>query len=401
MLKKLLLLFSFFLLKTSLFAQYVPVSEATEISILTVGPGDALYDKFGHSAYRVKDQELGYDIVYNYGTYDFDTPNFYTKFAQGKLLYELSFYNYDLFLASYKRQNRWIKEQVLNLSPSDKEAVFNFLQNNAKEENKSYKYDFFYDNCATRIRDVLKEVLGERLQYNDSFVEEQFTFRELIQKNVHCNSWGSLGMDVAIGAVTDRDATAWEYQFLPDYIFEAAATAQIDINGTPQSLVKETNFLYKNKPVKEARNYLVSPLFIFSLIGLLILWVTYRDLKNETRSRYLDAVILFSTGIIGIILALLWFATDHSATANNYNLLWAFPFSILITRAIAKRNPKAWVSRYIIFLLLLLLLMTIHWITGVQEFAIGFLPLFMALAIRYIYVVYYLKRKTSLVVSRK
>ncbi|MFC7356886.1 DUF4105 domain-containing protein [Jejudonia soesokkakensis] len=401
MFKKLLPLFCFFLLNTTLYAQYIPISEDSEISILTVGPGEALYDKFGHSAFRVKDNTLGYDIVYNYGTYDFETPNFYTKFAQGKLLYELSFYNYEQFLASYKRQNRWIKEQVLELSLSDKEAVFNFLQNNAKDENKAYKYDFFFDNCATRMRDVLKEVLGDRLQYNDSFVEEQYTFRELIQKNVHCNSWGSLGMDVATGAVTDRDATAWQYQFLPNYVYQAATTATLDANGKTQPLVKETNFLFKNNPVTHRSNYLLSPLFIFSVISIWVLWITFRDLKRETRSRFLDAGLLFITGVVGIILALLWFATDHSATANNYNLLWAFPFSILVTAAIAKRNPKAWVSRYIIFLLLLFLLLTIHWITGVQEFAIGLLPLFMALAIRYIYVVYYLKRKTSLVVSRK
>jgi hypothetical protein len=375
------------------------VSENAEISIITIGPGDVLYDKFGHSAYRVKDQSLGYDIVYNYGTYDFDTPNFYTKFARGKLLYQLSFRDFQSFIYSYKLQNRWIKEQVLALSTSEKEAVFNYLQNNAKDENKSYKYDFFFDNCATRIRDVLKEVLDDRLQYNDSFITQQYTFRELIQKNVHANSWGSLGMDVATGAVTDRDATAWEYQFLPDYIFEAAATATLDTNGQEHPLVKKTNFLFKNNPVKVKSNYLVSPLSIFSILALLILWITYRDLKKETRSRYLDAALFFATGAIGILLALLWFATDHTATANNYNLLWAFPFSILFTGVIAKRQPKKWVHRYIMFLLLLLFLLTIHWITGVQEFAIGFLPLFMALGVRYVYLVYYFNRKISLVVS--
>jgi len=388
--------FTFFLfLNNSANAQYIPISPEAEVSILTIGPGDALYDKFGHSAYRVTDPQNGYDIVYNYGTYDFDTPNFYTKFARGKLLYALSAENYTSFLRRYKAQNRWVKEQVLALSYTEKEAVFNYLQNNAKEENKNYKYDFFFDNCATKIRDVLKEVLGDDLTYTDTFIKEPFTFRQLIQKNVAANSWGSLGMDAAIGAVTDTKASAWEHQFLPDYIFEAAATATLSKNGTPVPLVKETNILFENSPVEEKSNFFLSPFFIFGILGLLIIVITVRDHKKDVRSRFLDAGILAITGVIGIFLSLLWFGTEHSTTVNNYNLLWAFPFSILCAYGIAKKHPKIWVRRYVVFLLLLLVLLTIHWITGVQEFAIGLLPLFIALAIRYVYLIIYLGKSRN------
>ena len=384
------------LLGTALHAQFIPVSEATEISILTIGPGDQLYDKFGHSAFRVKDTVNGYDIVYNYGTYNFNTPNFYTKFAQGKLLYELSEGYYEPFYKRYVAENRWIKEQQLDLTLVEKEALFEYLQTNARPQNRAYRYDFFYDNCATKIRDVLKRVLGERLQYTDDFVTETYSFRELIQNNVDANTWGSLGMDVAIGAVVDQKATAWEYQFLPDYIFKAAETATLERGSEEVPLVKNTTTLYDADREETKNSFVTSPLAIFGLIAILILFITYRDYRHDTRSRLTDVLLISITGVIGIILLLLWFATDHSATANNYNLLWAFPFNVLIAYAIAKRKPKAWVRKYVIFLLLLLTLLVIHWFTGVQAFAIGFIPLFVALAVRYLYVVSYLKKHAVL-----
>lgn len=385
--------FLFIFLNFSSFAQYFPLSEGAEISIITIGPGDNLYDKFGHSAFRIKDDTNELDLIYNYGVYDFDTPNFYTKFAQGKLLYKLAINPYQAFLDSYIAQNRWVEEQVLNVSYTEKQKLFNFLQKNALPENKYYQYDFFYDNCATKIRDVLVSVLGDSLEYKTNLASEGLTFRQLIQKNVHYNSWGSMGMDVAIGAVVDRKASSWEYQFLPEYISKAAAGATIARGSSTVPLVKETRRIY-DAPERELQsNFFMSPLFLFSLLGLLILFITYKDYKSKKRSRKLDSVIFFTTGLIGFILTLLWFATDHTATVNNYNLLWAFPFSIVFFLHIEKRIPKHWIARYIFFMLVLLVLLTFHWVTGVQVFAISMAPLFFALIVRYLYVIRFLKRQ--------
>lgn len=368
------------------------ISENTEIGILTVGPGENLYDKFGHSAFYVSDKENARAWAFNYGTYDFDTPNFYTKFAQGKLLYALSVEPYNNFIRRYEREGRWVKKQTLNLTYAEKRKLFDFLIENAQPENKNYKYDFFYDNCATKIRDVLVQALDKKITYTDAFVDETYTFRQLIQKNVHWNSWGSLGMDVAIGAVTDRKASAWEYQFLPDYVYKAAETATINRNGDQLPLVKEKTTIYDAPDTIEAPGFFTSPLFVFSLLAVLILWITFSDIRKRSRSRFLDALIFGVTGVIGILLCLLWFATDHSSTVNNYNLLWAFPFSIFISIAVSRKQPKPWVRRYVLFLVLLLTLLTIHWVTGVQEFAYGFIPLFVALFVRYGYLITILKK---------
>ncbi|AFL81717.1 hypothetical protein Aeqsu_2257 [Aequorivita sublithincola DSM 14238] len=374
-------------------AQFVPLSETSEISIITIGPGAELYDKFGHSAFRVQDSLNGVDVVFNYGAYDFDTPNFYLKFAQGKLLYEIDAEYFDSFYGRYVAQNRWMKQQTLNLTLSEKQAVSKYLWNNLKPENKKYKYDFFFDNCATKIRDVVEEVLGNKLEFKEDHIKEELTFRQLIQQNLQANSWGSLGIDVALGAVIDRKAKPIEYQFLPDYVYEGAANAVINRNGTSENLVKKTTDLYENSPTPIENNFLMSPLFVLGLLGLLFVFITFRDFNRRTRSRFLDTFIFFFTGLVGIFLLLLWFATDHSATANNYNLLWAFPISIVLIVAISKRNISPKLKRYVIVLILLLSLLSIHWITGVQTFAIGLLPLLIALAVRYVYLVYFIGKQ--------
>lgn len=374
----------------TLSAQNRSLTPSAEVSILTVGPGDQLFDKFGHTGIRI--QDVGMDIVYNYGTYDFNTPNFYTKFARGKLLYKVDLESFSGFLRRYQRQNRQVDEQVLNLTQAQKLAFFNFLQNNVLPENQNYLYDFFYENCATKPRDVLAEVMGSSVSFNEDYVDEPMTFRELIQMNVHPNTWGSLGMDVAIGAVVDRKATPWEHQFLPAYVAKAADAVTLKTTPT-QPLVKSKTTLHQSDRGEDTPNFFTSPLMVFGLIGLLILWITYKDYRADTRSRYLDGILFFATGLIGILLCLLWFGTDHSSTVNNYNLLWAFPFSFLFVGAISKSQPKRWLGRYVFFLLLMFVLLTIHWITGVQRFAIGFIPLFIALILRYLYVYSYLKKR--------
>jgi len=367
--------------------QNLSLSEDAEISILTIGPGDNLSDAFGHNAFRIRDNAIGLDVIYDYGRYDFETPNFYLKFARGKLLYEVGTNNFLPFLNYYKRQDRWVKEQLLTLTSEEKTKLFSFLQNNAKPENKKYEYDFFYDNCATRIRDVLQNILGERLYFLDNHITESYTFRELIQKNVHWNTWGSMGMDVAIGAVVDVPAKPLEYQYLPEYVYHGVANARVKTMFATAALVKDTTVIYDAPERKQKPDFFKSPVFIFSLLALIIIGFTIRDMQRGMRTRAIDGLIFSITGIIGILLFLLWFATDHSATANNYDLLWAFLFNIFVVYAITRKDPKPWVRKYVFFLILLMVLLGIHWATGVQSFAYALIPILVALIIRYVFLI--------------
>ena len=381
------------LLISTVKAQKITLSESAAISVLTMGPGTNLNDSFGHSAFRISDTNQNIDVVYNYGVYNFDTPNFYLKFVKGQLMYQLDRTDFSLFYQHYSDQDRWIKEQVLNLTLKEKQELFDFLQKNYLPENRKYIYDFFFENCATRIRDVLAGVLKNKLVFDKNFVSKTHTFRQLIQKNVHWNSWGSFGMDLAIGAVVDRNASSWEHQFLPEYIFKALEKGQIKRGLEATDLVKKTSILNKKTAKEKSETLLMSPFFIISLLAFIILGVTFKDYQNNSRSRWMDCGLYALTGIIGVFLLLLWFATDHFATQNNYNLLWAVPLSLFFVIEIAKRNPKYWLKKYIMFQILMLLLLSIHWITGVQSYPVALLPLLIALSIRYIFIFKFLNNK--------
>ena len=395
--KKKLLYLSFILVHilfiSNVKAQKISLSESAAISVLTMGPGTNLNDSFGHSAFRITDPNQNIDVVYNYGVYNFDTPNFYLKFIKGQLMYQLDRTDFSLFYQHYSDQNRWIKEQVLDLTIKEKQEVFDFLQNNYLPENRNYIYDFFFENCATRIRDVLAGILKNKLVIDESFVSDIHTFRQLIQKNVHWNSWGSFGMDLAIGAVVDRNASSWEHQFLPEYIFKALEKGQIKRSLGAKKLVKKTSILNKNSAKEKLEIFLISPFFVVSLLALIILGVTFKDYRNNSRNRWMDSSLYALTGTIGIFLILLWFATDHFATQNNYNLLWAVPLSLFFVIEIAKKNPKYWLKKYIMFQILMLLLLSIHWITGVQSYPVILLPLLIAISIRYIFIFNFLNKK--------
>jgi hypothetical protein len=387
--KQLLLsiLFTFFTF-SSLTAQPASLYNQTQVSLLTMGPGDQLYDAFGHSALRIKDPNLGFDVTYNYGVYDFSDPNFYTKFARGKLLYLLVRRDTDSFIESYKNQQRWVKEQVLNLTPAQTKDLFNFLENNAKPENRGYQYDFFYDNCATKIPQVIEKATGYKFLLDNSFVQNPKTFRTLVQDNVHWNSWGSFGMDLALGSVTDVTASREQHMFLPFYVYDAFDLATLKGDNTPPIRLSSEHTTLFEAPDKQLKSsFFVSPFFVFLILGLLIIVVTYVDYKKAKRSRYLDVAIFLVTGIAGIILMLLWFATEHTTTVNNYDLLWAFPFNIFVLIQAAKKNPKKWFGRYLRFLIILLALMCMHWIIGVQIFAKALIPLLIALLVRYVYLI--------------
>ncbi|MFL1012212.1 lipoprotein N-acyltransferase Lnb domain-containing protein [Flavisericum labens] len=383
--KKTLLFLLLVFLSFSAFAQQNQLSESAQISVLTVGPGASLNDSFGHSAFRIKDKKKGIDAVYGYGEYDFEAPNFYLKFAQGKLHYLISKTNFNRFFQVYVYFNRSIKEQVLNLSGEEKQRLYDYLINNYKPENRKYLYDFFFDNCATKIKDVVKVALNDSITFYPPKDYKEASFRTLIQNNLNRNSWGSLGIDIALGSVIDRTATAEQHMFLPENIYTFFENAAIKNNNQP--LVKQSRVIYAKKEIPQTSSFFTSPLFILSIVSLFIIFITYKDYKSQTRYKWLDIALFSITGLIGIFILLLWFATDHLGTHQNYNLLWAFALNILVLGQLYKKKVSPWFKKYLKLLIILLCLLTLHWIIGVQVFAIGLIPLLIALFLRYIFLV--------------
>ncbi|RMB56894.1 DUF4105 domain-containing protein [Dokdonia sinensis] len=388
--KKILFLLTI-LISGTLFCQ-IKLSEDASVSLLTMGPGAQLNDSFGHTAFRIKDRARGIDVVYNYGVYDFDTPNFYTKFAQGKLRYKIGRNAFQDFFENYKYQNRQITEQVFDFYPEQVQRTFDFLENNYKPENRYYLYDFFYDNCATRPVDAVYKITENDLALTYDHQSEGLTHRDLIHQFVHWNSWGSLGIDIALGSVIDRKAAPPEYLFLPEYVKNAFAKAKLENSTTTKPLVAETNDLFTpTEPIDRSPNFFLSPLMILGLLAILLFYKTTQDYKRKEVISYLDSIVLFTTGIIGIFVLLLWFATDHTATKWNYNLLWAFPFHILAAFVVAKKDPPRWIYPYMKLALIMIVLLGFHWIVGVQQYAYALLPLLVAIGIRYVFILHRLK----------
>ena len=360
----------------------IQLSNYSEVSILTIGPGTSLNDAFGHSAIRIKDPMYQLDLVYDFGRYNFETKGFYLNFAKGKLNYTVEWSQSKPFIAYYKSVQREVKSQTLHFSLAEKQALFQKLQQNILPQNKSYAYDFFYNNCVTKIKDAIISVSQRPLNFKEPKDFKQHTFRALIRSQVAQNSWGGFGIDLALGSVIDRVAPAEDHMFLPRYMhrfFEVAT-----FKNSNELLVEKQEVLNATQ-LSAKSSFWTSPLFVFGILSILIIAVTYKNYKNNTRTTGIDVLIFAVSGIIGVLILLLWFATDHTATTYNYNLLWAFAFNILLLPTLLKTTVKRRFIGYLKFLILLLFLMLIHWFTGVQSFNIGILPIWIALLIRYTY----------------
>lgn len=360
-------------------AQNQPLSNQARISVLTCGPGTELYSTFGHSAFRVWDPVYDIDWVYNYGTFDFNTPNFYMKFAQGKLDYALSKSLFSTFLYTYQIEQRWVREQLLTLTPEQELALFNFLETNANPENRYYRYDFLFENCATKIPDVLLKVLGDSIQFKSYPTNGKATFRQLIQENLAPNSWSSFGINLALGAVIDREATLFEYTFLPKFVLKQLENAEI--NSKP--LVADAKVILDLPEITPQVDFWTSPLLWFSAVLLISLALTFRQRKKAIPNRLWDIILLTCSGIAGIVIFFLWFLTDHSATAWNFNILWANPLNLYAAIQIYRKKQIRFLKFYLTFVLILLVTCPLIWTLGVQGFTSIFLPIWASLAVRY------------------
>lgn len=368
----------------------VQLSVYSEVSIVTCSSGDELFEAFGHSAIRIKDPVLQLDLVYNYGIFDFNSPNFYTNFAKGKLLYKLGRYQFNYFLESYAKDKRWVKEQILNISQEQKQEFFKFLELNAAPQNASYLYDPFYNNCASKLRDITKSVLKDKVSFSDINLPKKETLRTLMNNEIYWNTWGSCGINLALGNKLDKEITTEQFMYLPYFVYAIFKNSTILVDGKPESLIKKENILLGYSDKKTKFEWL-NPLLIFSVLSLLGIWITFKDYKNRKRNKFLDFVIFSITGLIGVLLTFLWFFTDHSTTPNNFNVFWVFPFNFLALFFILKNQPKKWILYYLYLLVVFILLIPIFWILEIQLFPKAVIPILILLQIRYLFLIKYFK----------
>lgn len=324
------------------------------ISLLTCTPGLELYSTFGHSALRVFDSTKGTDMIYNYGTFDFYDPAFYSKFTRGKLLYFLSVEKMEDFYALYEYEKRGIAEQVLNFSCNEKMKLIAALEENAKEENKYYRYDFTRDNCTTRLRDIV-EKYSSQPYISRPIIHGETTCRKLIHEYLDKSGqyWSELGIDILLGTPLDQKLTNREIMFLPEYLlkgFDSSSTAG-------KNLVVEKKLVLQSSLPPQTPS-LLSPLVIFSILFLIITILSFSRKPAIVKTlNIFDKIFLFFCGILGLLILFMWFLTDHYTTRNNFNIAWALPTHLIVLPLSFK---KPWVKTYfkIVFWISLLLLLT-------------------------------------------
>jgi len=384
-----LLFFLFFVGLSTVKAQFY------EVSLLTCEPGTALYSSFGHSAIRVREfGSEGRDLVFNFGTFDFDTPNFYGKFATGKLNYMLSVTTYDRFIIEYDYYKRGVREQVLDLNSEQRDYLVQHLDALYDPARRFYKYDFFFNNCATKIRDAFEIAMGQQLVWNDSSSTESKTFRDLIDEYVFPLPWADLGIDLALGAVIDKEATEREKQFLPDYMEQAFARASIVGDGPTRPFVKESRIILEY-PKEERTLGLVNPYLIFWVFALAVGILTFLGFRKSKLFKVLDIFLFGILGILGVVVAFLWFFTDHSATLWNWNLLWSFPGHLALSWGLLKYSGKPWISKYLLFVLVATVVALGIWLLGAQSFHPSLVPVFLVILLRANFLFYNLERFTQ------
>ena len=377
------LLFFYLIIQTS-FSQKVELSVYSEVSIITVGPGEKLYESFGHSAIRIKDPVLNLDAIYNYGMFDFKAPNFILNFVKGRLLYKVVGYPFKYFIEGYQAEKRWMVEQVLNLTQKEKQQFFLYLQNNVKPKNATYLYDPYFNNCSTKMVDIANTVLKDAIIFSDSHLTEQVSYRQLMNREISWNTWGSFGIDLALGSKLDEIADQRGFTYLPDYALKAFDNASIKKGNQLKKAVKKEHLLLDFKE-KKAKISFFNPFLIFSILTLIGLFITYKDYKNSYRSKWLDFSIFFITGALGSLLVFLMFFTNHSTTPKNFNFLWAFAPNLLIAFLLLKEQPKKWIVKYVYFLLILLIVIPVIWISKTQLLPLSILPFLILLFIRYLF----------------
>ena len=314
----LLLVFSF---ATTAIGQILPLSKNTEVSIITCGTGSEIYSLFGHTAIRIKDTENQIDEVYNYGTFDFSTPNFYLKFVKGDLQYLETSCTFEEFFQEYLYEKRSVEEQVLNISTKQKQALFDYLNASLQSEERFYTYKFIDKNCTTMVINVINKILGKEIIVKTSSSEK--TYREILFPYFEGLFFEQLGTSIIFGTKVDSKG---EQLFLPSELQESIK--MLSYNNQP--LCKENRKILElnsqQAPFSWWNNY-----YAFSLLFVLVLIAN----KNTLYKTYF--IVL---GMLGLFFIFAGFYSLHKELANNYNILLFNPILFLVVYFQIKNNRK-------------------------------------------------------------
>ena len=364
--------------------------DSVDISLLTCGPGKEIYSMFGHSALRVNDKIHHQDLAFNYGMFSFDQPYFISRFILGLTDYQLGIQTMSNFMEEYEEEGRWVIQQDLKLTRKEKLDILQALSENAKEENATYRYNFFYDNCTTRARDMILTHI-HRAETNISSVYQPTTYRKEIHKWNTSYPWTRCGEDLLLGLPADFDINKEKQQFLPDNLCKDIEDIHYEgtfdsISNMNTKLVGCSFYLLQAKTNVENSSPFMTPFKTSILIFIIILGICTYEYRKKKKLWVFDLILNLLTGLIGLVLFIMIFS-KHPTVSFNLQILLFNPLNLifgwLVINSLRKKEWSKKGTRYMTFSIICVILM----LTGrlFQNYADGVMLLALSLLIRNIF----------------
>jgi hypothetical protein len=307
--------------------------DSIEVSLLTCQPHDEVYSLYGHTALRWHDLRTGLDIAFNWGVFNFKAPHFVARFVFGLTDYELGAYPYNVFQEEYKHFGSMVTEQVLNLNGEEIMRLEGLLQQNLQSENRIYRYNYFYNNCTTKARDIIEQCVNGEVKYAE---REDFTpsYRDMVHGMTRNKRWAQWGNDLLLGIKADQPTTLRQQEFLPHNLMYDFDRAQIYENGIYRPLVKERRIAVPAGVQIIKKEFPVTPIQYFCMMLAIGIIFFIMEWKQKGIYIYWDALLMVISGVIGIVLFLMLFSQHPTVSLNLQIILfnpihWLFLWPVI------------------------------------------------------------------------
>ena len=314
--------------------------DSVEVSLLTCSPHEEIYSLYGHTALRWHDLRSDEDLAFNWGIFNFKKPYFVLRFVFGLTDYELGGIPMKYFVKEYESVGSSVTEQVLNLTSEEKQRLFQALLRNLQPENRIYRYNYFYDNCSTRPRDIIEQCINGELKYAD---REDFTpsYRDMIHICTRNHSWATFGNDMLLGVKADLATNRRQQEFLPEHLLYDFDRAQIYANGEYRPLVKERRTLVPAGVQMIEPDFLFSPMECACALLILSLVILVFEWRKKKTYRLWDGLLMVAQGLVGLLLFVMLFS-QHPTTSTNLQLLLFNPLPFFFLPAVLRRRSIRW-----------------------------------------------------------
>lgn len=351
--------------------------DSVEISLLTCSPHEEIYSLYGHTAIRYHNLHTGQDIVFNWGIFNFKAPHFVLRFVFGLTDYELGILPFGNFCAYYQKWGSSVTEQILNLTDDEKRALIAAMSNNYRPENRVYRYNFFFDNCATRPRNIIEQNLQGKVLYAPHEGDTP-SFRDLIHQCAANHPWAMFGNDMLLGLRADFATSREEWEFLPSNLLYDFDHAQIrGTDGSLRPLVKERRTAVRAGVQMIDQDFPLTPKACALILLLVSVVIAVYEWKHKKTLKYWDALLMTLQGLAGCVLFIMLFS-QHPATSSNLQILLLNPQPLFFIPAVLRRRSTQWWN--------ILLVTSILFLLGgfFQHYAEGMYVLALCLLIRFL-----------------